>query len=189
MKTIFFITGNKGKALEAQKKLLDLNIEIVQKNIGYPEIQANNLEDVAIYGAEKVVKKIDNSFILEDAGLFVNSLDGFPGVYSAYVFHTIGCKGILKLMEDVPEGKRKAVFKSVCAYVEPDIKPMLFVGECKGSIAYELKGYNGFGFDPIFIPDGYKKTFAEMETDEKNKISHRGHSLKKLIDYFKKISL
>ena len=71
MKTIFFITGNKGKALEAQKKFSDLNIDIVQKNLGYTEIQADNLEDVAIYGAEQVAKKLDSPFIIEDAGLFI----------------------------------------------------------------------------------------------------------------------
>jgi len=132
MKTIFFITGNKGKYLEAQKKLLDLNIEIVQKNIGYPEIQANNLEDVAKYGAKKVAKKINYSFILEDAGLFVDSLDGFPGVYSSYVLRTIGNEGILKLINDFVQSK--AHFSAVIAlYFKPkktyDIQ---LIFECHG---------------------------------------------------------
>ena len=96
MKTIYFITSNKGKALEAKKKFSEINIEVIQKNLGYPEIQADTLEEVAIFGVEDVKKRFDYPFILEDAGLFMMHLDGFPGVYSAYVFIQLDV-GILKL--------------------------------------------------------------------------------------------
>ena len=187
MKTIYFITGNKGKVREAQKKFSNLDIKLVQKDLGYPEIQVEKLEDVAIYGAEHVSKKLDQPFILEDAGLFIESLKGFPGVYSADVFYAIGCEGILKLMADIPDSKRKAVFKSVFAYTGLNGKTQLFIGECKGKISKEKRGKNGFGYDPIFIPNESSKTFAEMQTDEKNQFSHRGRSLEKLIDFLKKI--
>jgi len=183
LKSIYFITGNKGKVLEAEKKFSDLNIEVIQKDLGYPEIQADTLEDVAIFGAEFIERKIDSPFILEDAGLFIDDLGGFPGVYSAYVFYKIGCKGILKLLNK----NRKASFRSVFAYGKPGEKPMLFIGETTGIIITKERGNNGFGYDPIFIADGQKKTFAEMDTIEKNKISHRGKSLDKLLDYFKNI--
>ena len=187
MKEIYFITGNKGKVAEAQKKFSELGIKVIQKNLGYPEIQVETLEEVALFGVEHVLKNIDKAFILEDAGLFIDSLKGFPGVYSAYVFHTIGCKGILKLMQNVGGEKRSATFKSVYAYGEPGKKPMLFLGECNGSISLEEKGSNGFGYDPIFIPKNSDKTFAEMSADKKNILSHRGKSLDKLLDFFKNL--
>jgi len=185
MKEIYFITGNKGKVLEAKKKLLEIDIEVNQKDIGYPEIQADSLEEVAKFGIEHIQKKLNQPFILEDAGLFIDALDGFPGVYSAYVFYRIGCEGILKLLEDVEKGNRKATFRSVVGYGKPDEKPQLYVGESRGTISKTPIGEHGFGYDPIFIPDGETKTFAQMETEEKNKFSHRGKSLDKFIDYFK----
>ncbi len=112
MKTVYFITSNEGKLKEAKAKLLGVDIEVVQKNLGYPEIQANALEDVAYFGVKHIQEKFNHPFILEDAGLFIDSLDGFPGVYSAYVFYTVGCSGILKLLDGVDTNKRKACFRS-----------------------------------------------------------------------------
>jgi len=187
MKTLYFITSNKGKVLEAKTKFSDLNINIVQKNLGYPEIQADSLEDVALYGVECVQKKFKQPFILEDAGLFIDALNGFPGVYSAYVFYKIGCPGILTLLEKVDDNKRKATFRSVYAYSEPGKKPILFIGECQGMISKKILGEHGFGYDPIFIPDGKNKTFGQMDTKEKNLISHRGKSIEKLKDMLKNL--
>jgi len=186
MKTIYFITSNKGKLSEAKRKLSDIGIEVVQRNLGYPEIQADTLEDVARFGVEHVQKRFNHTFILEDAGLFIDVLNGFPGVYSSYVFRTIGCKGILKLLEGHEANERKAVFRSVFAYKEPDENPVFFVGECHGKISTAESGDHGFGFDPIFIPVGDTKTFAQMDVGEKNCFSHRGKSLEKFIDFFKK---
>ena len=186
-KSIYFVTGNKGKVLEAQKKLAEFDLEVIQKDLGYPEIQAIKLEDVALYGAEHIQKKTSHPFILEDAGLFIDSLDGFPGVYSAYVYRTIGCKGILELMKDFKGDERKAVFRSVFAFASADEAPRLFIGECSGKISDEEMGENGFGYDPIFIPEGKTKTFAQILTAEKNQLSHRGRSLDKLVDFFKNL--
>lgn len=186
MKTIYFITSNQGKLLEVREKLSAVDVEVVQRNIGYPEIQADNLEDVARFGVEYIQKKISQPFILEDAGLFIECLNGFPGVYSSYVFYTIGLKGILKLLEGFDNSKRKACFRSVVAYKKPDKKPELFIGECHGRIATRELGDHGFGYDPIFIPDGETRTFAQMDVREKNRFSHRGNSLEKLLDFFKK---
>ena len=88
-------------------------------------------------------------------------------------------------MEDKEGNDRKAVFRSIFAYAEPVKKPILFVGECHGTISKNMLGSNGFGYDPIFIPEDGNKTFAEMSTSKKNQISHRGNSLEKLIDFFK----
>ena len=184
MKELFFITGNKGKVHEAKEKLLPLGFSVVQKDLGYPEVQADSLEEVAAWGATHVQERFDHPFMLEDAGLFIDTLQGFPGVYSKYVFFTIGLSGILQLLSEVKD--RKAVFRSVYAYSEPKHKPIIAVGECKGVISREQRGKNGFGYDPIFLPKGLRRTFGEMTTDEKNKYSHRSKALDKLILKLKK---
>lgn len=169
---IYFVTGNRGKFEEA----LGILGEVEQRNIGYPEIQAEALEDVAVFGIRDVLKRLAGPVMIEDAGLFIDSLRGFPGVYSAYVFDTIGNDGILKLLDGVKE--RRATFRSVVAYGEPGMEPVLFSGELEGTIALEPRGSGGFGYDPIFRVG--EKTIAEMGLDEKNRISHRGVSIRAL---------
>jgi len=185
MKKLYFITSNKGKFKETKESFSDLNINIVQRDLGYPEIQADSLEEVAFFGIDYLENKINQPFILEDAGLFIDIFDGFPGVYSKYVFYKIGCLGILKLLEDFEQEKRKAVFKSVYAYSEPNKKPLFFIGKCHGRISKKIVGQHGFGYDPIFIPKEDTKTFGQMNTNEKNKYSHRGKSLEKLKNFLK----
>jgi XTP/dITP diphosphohydrolase len=180
MRTLYFITSNKGKFLEAKDKLLPLGFSVIQKDLGYPEIQAESLEDVALQGITHIRMSFHEPFMLEDAGLFIESLHGFPGVYSKYVFFTIGLPGILRLLSGVNE--RKAMFRSVYGYSEPGKKPIIVFGECKGIISVKKQGTHGFGYDPIFIPDSAQKTFGEMTIEEKNQFSHRAIALGKLIN-------
>lgn len=181
MTTVYFITSNRGKFNEVKEKMQNLNISLKQENIGYPEIQANSLEEVADFGENYIREKFHDRFIIEDAGLFIDALEGFPGVYSKYIYLTIGCKGILRLMEG--KNNRKAIFKSVYVFSEPSKNPIFFKGECPGTIASIEKGEGGFGYDPIFIPNGRSETFAEMTTKNKNKYSHRGKALDNLINF------
>jgi XTP/dITP diphosphohydrolase len=184
MSTLYFITSNKGKVLEASEKFKALNVDIVQKNIGYPEIQSETLEQVAHYGVIHLRNSgISHAFILEDAGIFIDALHGFPGVYSSYVYHTIGLQGILALLEETKT--RSARFKSVISYAKDNDDPLFFIGECEGSISITGRGSQGFGYDPIFIPKGSTETFGEMTTRKKNTLSHRGKSLDKLYDFLK----
>ncbi len=178
MKELFFITSNKGKVQEATEKLRLLGFSVVQKDLGYPEVQADSLEEVAAWGATFVSERFDQPFMLEDAGLFIDALQGFPGVYSKYVFFTIGLDGILQLLERIEN--KKAVFRSVYAYSEPGKKPLIVLGECNGIISTKKQGTHGFGYDPIFIPNGAEKTFGEMSVKEKNQFSHRAKALEKL---------
>jgi len=164
---LVFVTSNKGKVEEVKKYLSPLGVEIVQKNIEYPEIQANSLEEVVAFGINWLKERIDEPFFIDDSGLFIESLNGFPGVYSAYVYKTLGNEGILKLMGGVND--RRAYFKSVIGFYNGELH--MFKGVVHGKITHEKRGNKGFGFDPIFMPEGYSKTFAEMETEEKNKIS------------------
>lgn len=179
MNTLYFITGNKGKVAEATKKLEPLGFRVIQKDLGYPEVQADSLEEVAQYGVEHVRERFDKPFMLEDAGVFIQALEGFPGVYSKYVFFTIGLPGILRLLDGMQN--RSAVFRSVYAYSEPGKKPLVCTGECSGTIISECRGTNGFGYDPVFVPKDASKTFAEMTIEEKNQYSHRAKALEMLV--------
>jgi XTP/dITP diphosphohydrolase len=169
---IYFVTGNWGKFEEAREILG----EVEQRNIGYVEIQADTLEEVAAFGIREVAEKLAGPAMIEDAGLFIHGLKGFPGVYSAYVFDTIGNDGVLRLMEGIED--RRAAFRSVVAYAEAGGEPVVFAGELEGEIATEPRGSGGFGYDPIF--EVGNKTIAEMELSEKNSISHRGRSIRAL---------
>jgi len=171
---IYFITGNRHKYEEARIILKDIKM----LSIPYPELQADTLEEVAEFGINYLKNKVDGRFFIEDSGLFISSLNNFPGVYSSYVFKTIGNDGILKLMEGIDE--RRGYFKAVVAFYDGSLH--LFEGISKGKISYKKRG-DGFGYDPIFIPDGSDKTFGEMNREEKNRYSHRGMAIKKLAEY------
>jgi XTP/dITP diphosphohydrolase len=123
---------------------------------------------------------------VEDAGLFIDALNGFPGPYAAYVYKTIHNNGVLKLMEE--EKNRKAVFQSVIAFCSKETPtPVSFFGESKGEITQTQRieaGKSGFGFDPIFKPEGSKKTFAEMTITEKNVYSHRANAIHKFAKWY-----
>lgn len=169
---ISFVTSNKGKYVEAQAIFGDL----MQRDIGYAEIQADTLEEVASYGMKEVAARLQGPVMLEDAGLFVEALKGFPGVYSAYVQRTIGNAGILRLMEG--QERRNACFKSVVAYFEPGMQAVMFSGEVHGQIGFEPRGKKGFGYDPIFYVGDV--SMAEMDLEKKNQISHRAGSMRAL---------
>jgi len=139
---ISFVTSNKGKFAEARGIFGDLE----QKDIGYTEIQADTLEEVAIFGMKEVSSRLQGPVMLEDAGLFIEALHGFPGVYSAYVQKTIGNDGILRLMEGVVD--RRAFFKSVVVYAEPGLEPQMFKGTVHARIGYEARGSLGFATIP-----------------------------------------
>ncbi len=172
------MTGNPGKLSEAQAQLEPLGYEIVGDGRGYPEIQADSLEEVCRFGLDQVRDQVEGVFMLEDAGLFVEALEGFPGVYSSFAFATLGNEGVLKLLEG--RSARAARFESVIGFHDGS-KDLILNGTVEGQIAAEPRGEGGFGFDPIFVPEGSKRTFAEMTPEEKKSISHRARALDELV--------
>lgn len=141
----------------------------------YPEIQADTLEETIVPGLEWLMERHDRPLFIDDSGLFIDALKGFPGVYSSYVFKTVGCDGILRLMQGAEH--RSARFECCIGFLAPGEKPHMTKGVSVGSIAAEKAGSGGFGYDPIFIPEGYSKTYAQIEIGEKNRISHRGRAI------------
>jgi XTP/dITP diphosphohydrolase len=175
---IYFITSNENKFKEAREIFAKHGIEIEQKHAPYHEIQADTLEEVV----EEALKSIgEENVFIEDAGLFVDALDGFPGVYSRYIEDTLGNGAVLKLLKDVKE--RGAVFKSVVGYKGNRIE--IFAGEVAGDITHEEKGTAGFGYDPIFAPKGFNNTFAE-DFNLKMRLSHRKQAMEKLAKHLAK---
>jgi len=184
-KVAFFVTGNVHKYFEARNVLSEFNIGTAMLNIEAVEIQDDNIKKIAIASALDASRKCGLPVFVEDAGLFINALNGFPGPYSNYVYRSIGTKGILKLMEKIDQ--RDAYFHSVIAFCNPDerTEPLCFEGRVDGQITYEERGEQGFGFDPIFEPEAERsKTFAQISTDEKNKYSHRAQALRKFAAWY-----
>ncbi len=174
---IAFATSNKHKLQEANHVLKDYGVELYMAPAPKLEIQSSRLEDIAVYAAVQAHLILQKPVIVEDAGLFIPALKGFPGPYSSYVYKTIGVEGLAKLMEGV--SNRRAYFLSVVAYADENgVK--VFTGRVDGVIAEKPRGSKGFGFDPLFIPYGSDKTFAEMELEEKNRYSHRAKAFRKL---------
>ncbi|MHA1368745.1 MAG: XTP/dITP diphosphatase [Promethearchaeota archaeon] len=190
---LYFITGNHHKFKEAKAYLESAinNLELRHCSLDIPEIQADDLETVAKFKIEQVCKKYRENMFIEDAGLFIPVLNGFPGVYSAYVKKMIDCSGILKLMDGLSGKARNAYFKAcISLYLKDTGETKLFIGKINGKISTKERGDKGFGFDPIFVPlepINNTRTFAEMSMNEKIKVSHRTKALEKLRDYLKQI--
>ena len=180
---LYFVTGNRHKFKEVNELAKGWGLELKRLTPPYPEIQAESLEEVAKHGALQACSTLAKPCFVEDAGLFVRALGGFPGPYSAYVFKTLGNGGMLKLMLGVED--RRAEFRSAVAYCEPGFKPKVFKGVVKGKLSLRPRGSRGFGFDPIFIPEeGDGRTFAEMGLHEKNELSHRARAVKRFFKWY-----
>ncbi len=177
---IQFITTNAGKFAEVSEKLAEVHVKVVQLDRSYPEIQTERLEKVVKYAATVLDDEVKADYLIDDSGLFIETLGGFPGVYSAYVQKRLGNKGILKLMAG--ETYRAAHFETVFL-LKTGEDHEVFHGECPGTIAEAERGKGGFGYDPIFIPEGGTRTFGEMSLKEKNAVSHRARAVDALTRY------
>ncbi|MBS1518242.1 MAG: RdgB/HAM1 family non-canonical purine NTP pyrophosphatase [Bacteroidetes bacterium] len=193
MKKLLVASGNDNKVMEIRSVLSETGMEKILslKDFGISlEVEENGitLEENAVIKAKAVFKLMGIPVISDDTGLFVDALKGEPGVYSARYAGPEGsyqdnCDLLLSNMKHADDKSPNAYFKCVICLMESAEDLKLFEGICTGRISEIPRGKNGFGYDPVFIPSGYDKTFAELEYDEKNKISHRGIALMKLKDY------
>ncbi|CAM1363288.1 dITP/XTP pyrophosphatase [Tenacibaculum sediminilitoris] len=190
---LVFATNNLNKLTEVQK-MLPNSIELLSlKDINcFDEIEetATTLEGNAKIKANYITKKFGYNCFADDTGLEVIALNGGPGVYSArYAGEPANAENNMqKLLTELNnKPNRDAQFRtSICLNL--DGNQFLFDGICKGSILISKHGEKGFGYDPIFQPEGYNKSFAEMTPEEKNKISHRGLAIQQLVAFLKSIS-
>ena len=184
-KIIFFATSNLHKYEEASDILSKYGIRVTRVNVKTAEIQANSVEDIAMFSVTQASKMGFLPILVEDAGLFIDALKGFPGPFSSYIYRTIGTKGVLKLLEG--EKDRFSEFRSSVAFYASNGLKKCFSGAVAGRIPEWERGTCGFGFDPIFAPmNGDGRTFAEMTTKEKNNLSHRAEALKKFAKWYLK---
>jgi len=174
---LFFVSSNRHKYLEAKKILenFDINLGFIKYDL--QELQNSSLKKIATHKAFDAFNHYNKPIIIEDDGLFIDKLNGFPGPFSSYVFKTIGNKGILHLVKKI----RTAKFVSVIAYCDKKNKCTLFEADIIGKISKNILGI-GWGYDPIFIPKGKNKTFAQLTN--KNQISHRFRALKKFSNWY-----
>jgi XTP/dITP diphosphohydrolase len=181
VKSICFASNNYNKYIEIHSVLKKYAIDVHFMRIPLTEIQSNSLIEIAIEKSKIAFKKISKPIIVEDDGLFIDELKGFPGQYSSYSFETIGYDGILKLLID--SKTRTAYFRSVFAFYDGEISQS-FVGEIKGKIAHIPMG-KGWGYDPIFIPDGSELTFGQLyQENRKADFSHRAQALGKFAGWY-----
>ena len=176
---LFFASSNENKFQEAERILSDLGVQINFYKTILEEIQSNDLNDIAEKKAINAYDLIQKPVIIEDDGLFINSLNGFPGPYSSYVYDTIGNKGIIRLLENIES--RDAKFVAMIAYWNGNDDVQVFESSIPGKISSFIEK-GGWGYDPIFIPNGELKTYANVS--DKDRLSHRAASLKKFSDWF-----
>ncbi len=179
---VLFSTTNKHKIREANETGKIYGIEFEQININYPEIRDEKFENIASDGVKYVYEKIKKQVIVEDSGIIIDALNSFPGTFSAYVEKKLGNKGILNLMRDVEERNRTARYISAVAFFDGKILKT-FVGTVEGKISTWERGSGGFGYDPLFIPNGYKETFGE-NPEPKKEISHRRKSVETFCKFY-----
>ena len=190
METIIAATGNKDKIKEIDAITRALGIKVVSKSeVGLgdfdPVEDGNTFEENSYIKAYEIMKRCNKPTIADDSGLEVEYLDGAPGIYSGRFAGEEGNyqrnnEKLLSLLEGVPYHDRRAKFVTVITLIYPDGKTIVARGECPGHIIIEPNGEGGFGYDPLFIPEGYQRTFAQLGTDVKNQISHRARALKEL---------
>lgn len=179
---------NMGKINEIKSLLAPLKIEVqsaAELHLTDIEETGKTFEENAKLKANTISLKCGLPCLADDSGLCVDALGGRPGVYSARYApnrdFNEGMKMLLKEISDSGSKNRKAHFSCFMALANPNQKTKIFEGRVNGTIAEKPQGNGGFGYDPIFIPEGYDKTFAELGDDIKNKISHRSRALEKLI--------
>lgn len=190
--SIFLASGNPHKIEELKQILHPMGIEL-KSALDFPNTEEvdedqPDLSGNALKKARFWYQKTSIPSLADDTGLEVNALNGAPGVFSArYAGEKASYDdNVKKLLSELSKCEnRTAQFRTAIAYLDSEGKEYLFEGICRGEIIMERRGGKGFGYDPIFVPEGYDKTFAELNSEEKNKISHRGLAIQKFIQFLK----
>lgn len=188
LKELVIASHNKGKIAEFEEILKPYGVKVYSADeLGLPDVEetGKTFEENAVIKATELAKISGKPCLADDSGLCVDALDGRPGVYSArYAPNRDFEKAMDMLVEEIRQTGSKnwsAHFACVLALKIPDKGVQVFKGRVDGHIVAEKKGLNGFGFDPIFVADGFNRTFAEMSSEEKRAISHRGRAVKKFL--------
>ena len=185
--TIVAATGNRHKIIEIESITKLFGMKVIAKGETAAaaleeEETGTTFEENSKIKAEEIMKVTGMPAIADDSGLMVEALGGAPGVYSArfageHATDEENNEKLMSLMEEIPDGRRQAKFVSVITLMYPDGRILTARGECPGTIGRVPEGTNGFGYDPLFLPEGYSVTYAQLTAEEKNRISHRAKAL------------
>lgn len=174
MKEITLITGNVGKVKEFERLL---GMSLRHQKVTLPEIQSTDVAIVAKTKAEAAYRAIRKPVLVDDTGLYIHAWGELPGALIAWFLDNVGNEGILRMLEGWED--RSARVATALGYCDSS-GSQVYTGELKGSIAESVQGENGFGYDPIFVPENYSKTFAAMSHAEKDAISMRAQAIQHL---------
>lgn len=178
---LVLVTQNKHKLKELRPLFKKYEIEFDITSIEKIEIRSDNIEEIARMAAKTAFQELQKPAVVDDTGFFVDALNGFPGSYAGMVLKHIGYEGILQLMKDKTE--RACVFKTAVGFFDGR-RLESFVGTMTGYVAPEAAGIEGFGYDPIFVPNGHSKTYAELTFEEKVSISHRTKAFNAFLKWY-----
>lgn len=196
MQTIIFATGNKDKLREIREILADFEVEVISMKDAGINVEiiedGKTFEDNAIIKARTIAEHTDAIVLADDSGLEVDALNKEPGVLSARYMgedtsYTIKNQAIIDRLEGVADPDRTARFVCAIAAVLPNKEVLVTRQTMEGKIGYSAQGENGFGYDPIFYPDGYECSSAAISREEKNAISHRGKALREMKEMLSKV--
>jgi XTP/dITP diphosphohydrolase len=178
---LVLVTHNEHKLAELRPLFDEYGVSFDTTDLEKSEIRSQSVEDIAMNAAKHAHEVLKRPVVVDDTGFFISALNGFPGSYAAYVLQTIGYQGILKLLEGVQN--RGARFVTAVAFCNENILKS-FLGEMLGKNSTAALGTSGFGYDPIFIPDGFSKTYAQLTLPEKVKISHRTKAFRAFLEWW-----
>jgi XTP/dITP diphosphohydrolase len=182
---ITFCTSNINKFREAKSFLVKYDISLIHRQVSLPEIQNDHISSIAMFSAKTAIKEYPHPLIVEDTGFFIYELKGFPGPYAAFIENTIGNSGVLKLMKGLTD--RSADFRTAIAFIQPGFHGHVVESQVLGEITEKIRhggSGSGWGYDPIFIPQDYTQTYAEMGREQKNRCSHRSLALQLFANWY-----
>jgi len=178
---LVLVTQNQHKLKELRPLFKKYNVEFDTTSILKHEIRSESIEEIAREAVKAAFENLQRPVVVDDTGFFVDALNGFPGSYAGIVLKFIGYEGILRLMID--KINRASVFMTAVGYFDGKHLES-FLGAMSGSVARDPAGVGGFGYDPIFVPDGFTKTYAELTLDEKVSISHRTKAFEEFLRWY-----
>jgi non-canonical purine NTP pyrophosphatase (RdgB/HAM1 family) len=182
LNSLTLVSGNKNKAREIER-ILNIPLKVVDKEL--EEIQELDVEKVALHKVNQAYEIVKSPVIVDDVSFEIAAWSGFPGPLIKWLLHASGgdnASVMLRMLEGVVD--RRVIAKLAIGFHDGE-SAKVFIGECPGTVARQIRGENGFGWDPVFIPDGYEDTFAEMDPKIKDSISHRGKALSQFSDFLK----
>ncbi len=178
---VVLVTRNQHKLRELEPLFREYGVPFDTTDHEKWEIRSDDVVEIARVAAERAFEVLRRPLVVDDTAFYIDALNGFPRTYPAFVLQTIGRRGILKLMEDVAD--RRARFITAVAYQDDELSAT-FKGTMEGHIATDERGMGGFGYDPIFIPEGHHVTYAQLSLEQKVAISHRSRAFRAFLDWY-----